>query len=92
MKIPLGTEVDFSPGHTVLDGDPAPPAKGAQELPLFGPCLLWPRSPISATAELMSIFKSLFYIELLRIKNAIGYCWYVARYFILVKTTDKLVN
>jgi len=25
MKMLLGTEVDLSPGHTVLDGDPAPP-------------------------------------------------------------------
>ena len=24
-KMPLGTEVDLSPGHIVLDGDPAPP-------------------------------------------------------------------
>jgi len=28
MKTPLGTEVDVGPGHTVLDGDPAPPRKG----------------------------------------------------------------
>jgi len=53
MKTPLGTEVDLGPGHIVLDGDPVPPAKGAQQPPLFGPCLLWPRSPISATAELL---------------------------------------
>jgi len=53
MKSPLGTEVDLGSGHTVLDGVPAP-AKGAQQRPpLFGPCLLWPRSPISATAELL---------------------------------------
>jgi len=52
MKKPLSTEVDLGPGHIVLDGVPAP-AKGAQQPPaLFGPCLLWPRSPISATAEL----------------------------------------
>ena len=31
------------------------PLKGAQ-LPLFGPCLLWPRSRISATAELLFIY------------------------------------
>jgi len=43
----------FGPGHIVLDGDPAPPLKGAQQPPLFGRCLLWPRSPISATAELL---------------------------------------
>jgi len=48
MKTPLGTEVDLGPGHIVL----APPAKGAQQ-PLFIPCLLWPRSSISATAELL---------------------------------------
>jgi len=54
MKMPLGTEVYLSPGHIVLAGDPAPPAaKGVQQPPLFGPCLLWLRSPISATAELL---------------------------------------
>jgi len=56
MKTPLGTVVDLSPGHIVLDGDPAPPRKGhSSPTPLFGPCLLWPRSPISATAELLSL-------------------------------------
>ena len=53
MKTPLGKEVDFCPGHIVLDGVPAP-AKGPQQPPLFGPCLLWPWLPISATAELLS--------------------------------------
>ena len=53
MKTPLGTEVDLGSGHIVLDGVPAP-AKGAQHPDLFGPCLLWPRWPISATAELLS--------------------------------------
>jgi len=54
MKTPLGTDVDLGPGHIVLDGVPAP-AKGAQQPPpIFGPCLLWPRSSISATAELLS--------------------------------------
>ena len=56
MKTPLGTEVCLGPGHIVLDGVPAP-AKGAQQPPpLFGPCLLWLRSPISATAELLFIY------------------------------------
>ena len=37
MKTPLGTEVDLSPGHIVLDGVPAP-AKGAlQPPPSFRP-------------------------------------------------------
>jgi len=52
MKTPLGTEVDLGPGYTVLDGVPAS-AKGAQQPPIFGPCLLWPRPPISATGELL---------------------------------------
>ena len=52
VKTLLGTEVDLGPGHILLDGVPAP-AKVAQQPPLFGPCLLWPRSPISATAELL---------------------------------------
>ena len=52
MKTPLGTEVDLGPGHIVLDGVSAL-AKGAQQPPIFGSCLLWPRSPISGTAELL---------------------------------------
>jgi len=45
--MPLDTEVDLGPGDIVLDGDPAPPRKGAQQPPTFrpmsfGPCLLWP--------------------------------------------------
>ena len=55
MKTPLGTVVDLGPGHIVLDGVPAP-TKGAQQPPLFSSCLLWPRSPISATAELLLDF------------------------------------
>jgi len=51
MKTPLGTEVDLGPGHIVPDGVPAS-AKGAQQ-PILAPCLLWPRLPISATAELL---------------------------------------
>jgi len=54
MKTPLGTKVDLGPGHIVLDGASCP-AKGAQQPPLFGACLLWPWSPISATAELLCI-------------------------------------
>jgi len=54
IKMALGMEVGLSPGHIVLDGDPAPRKKGtAAASHLFGPCLLWPRSPISATAELL---------------------------------------
>jgi len=44
IKMKLGIEV--SPGHIVLDGDPAPPPWRGHSLPIFGPCLLdlWPTS------------------------------------------------
>ena len=43
IRITFGTEVGLGPGDIVLDGDPAPPEKGAQKPPpLFGPCLLCP--------------------------------------------------
>jgi len=37
----LGMQVGLDLGHIVLDGDPGPRprAKGAQQPPLFGPCL-----------------------------------------------------
>ena len=40
--MPLGTKVSLGPGDIMLDGDPAPPMKEAQQPALFGPCLLWP--------------------------------------------------
>jgi len=39
--MPLGREVGLGPGDIVLDGDPAPPKKGAHP-PIFSPCLLRP--------------------------------------------------
>jgi len=56
IKMKLGMQVGLSPGHTVIDGYPAPPRKGAQQRPhskfmgagfacvriIRGPCLLWP--------------------------------------------------
>jgi len=56
MKTPVGTTVDLGPGHIVLDGDRDPHEKGTAA-PVFRPCVLWPRSPISATAELIVICK-----------------------------------
>jgi len=53
MKAPLCMEVDIGPDHIVLDRDLAHSRKGHSNPPLLGPCLLWPRSPISATAELL---------------------------------------
>ena len=54
--MPLGTEVGLSLGDTVLDEDPTPPQKGAQQPPTFRTtsivALWW---PIAATAELLFI-------------------------------------
>jgi len=73
--MPLGTEVDLGPGHVLLDGDPAPlsapSAKGAQQPPVFGPCLLWPRSPISATAELLLDLLLFRLSTLLRVRTGV---------------------
>ena len=49
--MPLGTEVDLGTGH-IVDGVPAVWERGTAA-PSFRACLLWPRSPISATAELL---------------------------------------
>jgi len=38
----LGMWVGLSPGHIVLDGDPAPLPKKGAEPPIFGLYLLWP--------------------------------------------------
>jgi len=53
MTTLLGMEVDLGPGHIVLDGVPAPRERGTTAPRLCGSCLLWPRSLISATAELL---------------------------------------
>jgi len=58
MNTPLGTEVDLGTGHIVLlDVLPAVRERGTAA-PSFRPCLLWPRSRISATAELLYHFGS----------------------------------
>jgi len=57
MKTPLGTEVDLGPGHIVLDGVPAVRERGTAAPPVYGPCLLWPRSHISAPAELLLLYR-----------------------------------
>jgi len=42
IKTKLGTQVGLSPGHIVLDGDPAPPPPKGHSPPIFGPHLLRP--------------------------------------------------
>jgi len=59
--MPLGTEVGIGPGDIMLDENPAPLGKGAQQSPTFRsmPFRFMPivakRSPISATAELVFV-------------------------------------
>jgi len=57
--MPLDREVVLGPGHIVLDWDPVPPPKrGAQQSPLFGPCLCgqtagWIKMPFGTEAGLI---------------------------------------
>jgi len=46
IKMPLDTEVGLGPGHTVLDGDPAPPMERGIAAPSFRPTLLWHGRPL----------------------------------------------
>jgi len=55
------------PGDIVLDGDPAPPRKGTQQPPLFGPCLLWPNGHPSQL--LLSSYKQLSLHHVLKTKQ-----------------------
>jgi len=59
----IDKEVGLGPGNIVLDGDSAPPAKGAQQTPSFGPCILWPRSPISATVVLLFVILHVCFVH-----------------------------
>jgi len=65
MKTPLGMEVDLGARHIVLYGFPALPGRDTALSPLLGPCLLWPRSPISATAELVFTARAMLALQAL---------------------------
>jgi len=53
--MPLGTEVRIGPGDIVLDGDPGPPKKGHSTPSIRPVSTVAKRSPISATAQQLSI-------------------------------------
>jgi len=58
IKMPLGMEVGLGPGHIVLDSNPAPPTERGTAAPTFRPMSVVAKgSTISATAELVEIFK-----------------------------------
>ena len=44
IKMELGMELGLSPGHIVLDRDPAPPPQRGTAPAIFGTCMLWPNS------------------------------------------------
>jgi len=87
IRIPFGMEVGLSLGDIVLDGDKAPPAKGgsAAPPPLFGPCLLWPRWPISATAELLFTY---IFAVLLQDLSRLS-CHSIQRMFLKINTRHQ---
>jgi len=62
IRIPLGIGVGLGPGDIVLDGDPAPPWKGAQQ-PHFSAHFALAWSPISSTAELLLFLQMIRYRE-----------------------------
>ena len=68
IKIPLGTEVCLGAGHIVLDVDPSPQRKGAQQPTTVRPMSIMAKwSPISAVAKLFLLFVSEL-VELLQDK------------------------
>jgi len=71
MKTPFDTEVALGPGHIVLDMDSVSARKWHSGPPsLFGPCLLWSRSPISATAELLLSCLNIKFCQLSSVSNS----------------------
>jgi len=49
MKTLLGTEVDFGPGHIVLDGDPTPPSMHERGTAALS---FWPMSVVATVSHL----------------------------------------
>jgi len=91
MKTPLGTEVDIGAGHIALDGSPALRERGTvPRPPLLGPCLLWPRSPISATAELL-LNQGIGLPQCLILHEVVSYS-FVQNDILLVSTTPTSLN
>ena len=83
IKMKLGMHVGFGPGHTVLDGDPAPSPKRCTA-PNFRPMsIVTKRSPISATGEHLSLplcsVRAIGYsLSLLLLHgNGVAYCEFV---------------
>jgi len=58
ITMTLGMQVGLDPGHIVLDEDPAPPQRGTTSTNFRPTSIVAKRSPISATAELLSVIVS----------------------------------
>jgi len=53
IKVPLGTKIDLGLGTLCETGAHQLPVQNGTAAPSFGQCLLWPRSTISVTVELL---------------------------------------
>jgi len=69
----LGTEVDLGPGHIVLNGDPAA-LKGAQQPPLFGPCLQWSNGRPSQEPLSSYVFNNVLWMDYCIVMHLGSFC------------------
>jgi len=64
IRMPLGTEVGLGPSDIVLDEDPVTPRKWVQQPPTFrAMSIVAKQSPISETAELLSIRQLNYHVK-----------------------------
>jgi len=89
--MPLGTEVDISAGHIVLDGFPVLRER-AQHPPLLGPCLLWPRSPISANAELLFVFSFFITLSSFGLVPCGRLSWLLASFWTQINIVHRIIS
>ena len=72
IKVPLGMDVGLSAGDSVLDGAQLPP-KGA--CPNFRPMsIVAKRSPISASADLLSLYQIGVFLDFVKMKKETENC------------------
>ena len=71
--MPLGTEICLDQGDIVLDGDPcSSPMERSKARPHFSTHFALARSPISATAELLSVTSAAFNLSHLQLVPPLG--------------------
>jgi len=70
MRIPLGTEIGLSSGHSVLDGDPAPPRKGTH-IPNFSAHVY-----CGQTVAHLSDSDNMFFSSCYNLSDALHFIWH----------------